>query len=183
MTSYFPTFNTKNIHFRQLQMSDAYGVYHLFSDTNAMALDGGQTMKSINDAYQFISYYSQIGQHVNFARWALVSRTTGEFYGTAGFHEWDQPSQSAEIGGELLKTFWNKGIASEAYQGLVAFGFEKMNLNRIYAYVNPSNKGAKRIMEKSPFKKEGYLRQCRRWGDQFVDLEVYGLIKEDIAMT
>lgn len=176
----FPTFTTNRLLFRQLQLEDAQGIYQLFSDPEAMKLDGGQTLGNIYEAQQFIQHYSQPPSQTDFIRWAVTSKNQRTFYGTAGFHNWDRDAQTAEIGGECRRQFWNKGIATEAYQALISFGFNAMNLNRIYAYVNPKNSAAKKILEKAPFRKEGYLRQAKKWGGRFVDIEVYGLLKSDI---
>lgn len=179
MNGSFPVFTTKHLVFRQLQPQDAYGIYHLFSDKDAMLLDGGETMNTMQEAHQFIQHYSQGPPNTDFIRWAVTSRDQRYFFGTGGFHNWDRQSNTAEIGGELSKEFWNKGIGSEGYLGIANFGFEHMGLHRIYAYVNPQNRAAKRLLGKSPFRKEGYLRECRRWGNRYVDLELYGLLKKE----
>lgn len=58
-------------------------------------------------------------------------------------------------------------------------GFYPLGLNRIEALISPDNKKAQRLVKVVPFKKEGYLRQYQRWGDKYVDLEIYSLLKSE----
>lgn len=174
MSSTFPEIMTKHLHLRQLKPEDIQGVYRLFSDTTTMMFDGGQTMGNIDEAYRFIQAYASINQPA--IRWAITEKKTGAFFGTAGFHQIDYQVRKAEIGGELLKNTWGKGIAKEGFQALLSFGFQKMRLNRIEAMISPENKAAIATVQGAPFKKEGLLRQYQKWGNRLVDLEVYSIL-------
>lgn len=65
----------------------------------------------------------------------------------------------AEIGFWLAEKCWNKGIMTEAVKRLTEFGFKKLKLRRIYAYVFLFNKASMRVLEKAGFEKEGLLRK------------------------
>lgn len=173
----YPEFETPHLKFRQLRIEDVHDIFQLFSDPETMRLDGGQMMVNMDEAAQLIYAYSSFyGPAV---RWAITGRESNVFYGTAGFHHIDYFSKKAELGGELLKKYWNLGIASEAFPALLDFGFDNMAFNRIEALVSPQNKGAIRTIKHAPFKKEGCLRQFQRWGDKYVDLEIYSLLREE----
>lgn len=63
---------------------------------------------------------------------------------------------------------------------LVSFLFEKANINRIQAEVMPANEASKNVLLKNNFMKEGVIRQASYWsGKGVVDLEIYGLLKND----
>ncbi|TCP27034.1 ribosomal-protein-alanine N-acetyltransferase [Scopulibacillus darangshiensis] len=181
MSTGFPKITTDHLLLRQLKPDDAYDVYRLFSDKETMMFDGGQTMGSVNEAHSFIQAYASMNQPA--VRWAVTGKESGALYGTAGFHHIDYQARKAEIGGELLKSYWGKGIAKEAFHGLISFGFQKMRLNRIEAHISPENRGAIATIQKAPFVKEGYLRECQRWAGQFVDLELYSLLYKDWASS
>ncbi|MBM7645216.1 ribosomal-protein-alanine N-acetyltransferase [Scopulibacillus daqui] len=173
----FPEFTTERLRFRQLKKDDVYDVFKLFSDSETMMFDGGMTMGNIEEAMAFIQTFSSIDQPA--IRWAITSKDTNEFFGTAGFHHIDYFSRKAEIGGEVLKSYWGKGIGKEGIQALLTVGFYPLGLNRIEALISPDNKKAQRLVKVVPFKKEGYLRQYQRWGDKYVDLEIYSLLKSE----
>jgi diamine N-acetyltransferase len=69
--------------------------------------------------------------------------------------------RSAEVGifiGD--KTCWNKGYGTEVMRLLLRYGFETMNLNRIFLRVDEANLGGVRAYEKAGFVLEGRFRQA-----------------------
>src|SRR5699024_1578011 len=74
---------------------------------------------------------------------------------------------------------WGKGFATEASRRILEFGFNVLNLNRIWAPVMSKNKASGKVMEKVGLKYEGTLKQdVLRW-DKYEDVDVYGLLKKD----
>ncbi|OIQ76734.1 putative ribosomal N-acetyltransferase YdaF [mine drainage metagenome] len=70
---------------------------------------------------------------------------------------------AADFGYVIDAKYWGQGIATEATKRLVAFGFDELDLHRIYATCHPENIGSARVLEKSGFQLEGRLRD-----DKFV---------------
>lgn len=66
--------------------------------------------------------------------------------GTIGYHRWDRLNHIAEIGYDLSKPYWKKGLMSEAMKIVLEFGFNKMGLNRIQAFVYISNNDSYNIL-------------------------------------
>ncbi|MDH4616439.1 GNAT family protein [Brevibacillus sp. AY1] len=84
-----------------------------------------------------------------------------------------------EIGNRLGHPYWGQGFATEAAQKMVQFGFEDLDLNRIFAIAMTKNSGSYKGMEKIGMKHEGTFPQhVRKWGS-FEDVEQYGMIKSD----
>lgn len=69
------------------------------------------------------------------------------------------PFLSALVGYSIDKSCTGCGIATEAVGLLVEFGFEKLQLHRIEAYVSPKNTGSIRVLEKAGFENEGLLKE------------------------
>jgi [ribosomal protein S5]-alanine N-acetyltransferase len=85
----------------------------------------------------------------------------------------------AEIGYWIGKPFWNKGYASEAAAAVIRFGFEELKLNKIVAVHFSRNPASGRVMQKNGMRHEGTLRQNhKKWG-QYVDVEAYGILREE----
>jgi [ribosomal protein S5]-alanine N-acetyltransferase len=175
----FPIIVSKNLFFRPFQPSDAQDVLRLFSDADTMMLDGGDTLNDISQAYDFIQTYSKYVPGTTAIRWAVVLRSDQRFLGSCGFHKIDYYHKRAEMGGELLKFYQQRGLATEAMFQLIHFGFFSMNMNRLTAMVSPKNEKAISLVEKGPFKKEGCLREWEQWRGEPVDLNVYGLLKRE----
>jgi|SRR5690625_303529 len=57
------------------------------------------------------------------------------------------------------KSFHGKGFGSEIRMLILDYGFNELNLNKVYSYVWEMNKAMINLNEKVGFKKEGLLRQ------------------------
>lgn len=77
------------------------------------------------------------------------------------------------------KTFWNRGYGTEAMRLLVKFGFESLNLNRIWLDVFESNPRAIRVYEKVGFTKEGCKRQEVFKDGQYHDLYFMSILRSE----
>ena len=68
---------------------------------------------------------------------------------------------------------------TRACQGLIRYGFDELNLNRIVIYVAPENLKSQAVPERLGFQKEGVLRQSIWIYDRFLDLVVYSLLASE----
>ena len=75
--------------------------------------------------------------------------------------------------------YWNRGFATEAARAILAFGFESLELNRIYALHMTVNPASGRVLHKAGMRHEGTLRQSVvKWGDH-KDIGVYGILAKE----
>lgn len=72
----------------------------------------------------------------------------------------DVYSKSAEIGYFIGEPFWNKGITTKAVNLIVKFGFEKLDIVRIYTGVFDFNVASQKVLEKCGFVKEAVFEQA-----------------------
>jgi len=110
-----------------------------------------------------------------------VETSTGwQTIGTCGFHEIDWENRSAEFGimiGE--KSFWGQGWGRKAVRLLLSFGFEDLNLHRVYLYVFSTNERAVRAYRAAGFTMEGCLRQDIFQDGRYVDAYVMGILRSE----
>lgn len=100
--------------------------------------------------------------------------------GLIGLLSIDENNKKAEYYIVLGDTrFKGKGIAHRASKLILEYGFEKLDLNKIYLYTERENIKAQRLFEKVGFIKEGLLKEDIRNGHELVDRYVYGICKED----
>ena len=82
------------------------------------------------------------------------------------------PFSSGFIGYALDERYAGKGIASEAVLLMVHFAFYSLYLNRVEAYVSPTNIASIRVLEKVGFLQEGLLKQLiyinGNWEDHYI---------------
>jgi len=84
----------------------------------------------------------------------------------------------AELGYWVGKPFWGRGYATEAARAVLKYGFEELQLNKIYATHMTRNPASGRIMQKLGMQQEGLLKQHALKWDQFVDLAAYGILSD-----
>lgn len=100
--------------------------------------------------------------------------------GTIGLLSIDRKNSKAEYYIAMGETdYKGKGIAKEASRLILAYGFEKLGLNRIYLFTETENIKAQRLFEKVGFIREGILKQDVFSHGQFVDRIAYGYLRED----
>jgi ribosomal-protein-alanine N-acetyltransferase len=85
----------------------------------------------------------------------------------------------AELGYWLGVPYWGQGYATEASREMLRYGFETLGLHRIFASHFKHNAASGRILKKLGMSYEGCQREhLHKWGD-FVDSELYGLLRRD----
>lgn len=99
--------------------------------------------------------------------------------GTIGFFRMHYDSARTEIGYMLQPRYWRQGIATEAMQVMLYYGFEVMNFHRIEADINPDNDASIALCRKLGFRQEAHLRQNFYFGGRFTDTVIMGLLKSD----
>ncbi len=100
--------------------------------------------------------------------------------GSAGLHQIHFKDRHAEFGiliGE--KSAWRKGYGTEVTALMTGYGFETLNLNRVWLRVHEDNQHGIKAYEKVGFKREGVLRQHKYREGRYVDVMVMGILKEE----
>ncbi len=127
----------------------------------------------------FLSYVGKRYRKGEFYDWAVTDRATGKMIGTCGFTSFDLPSNSAETGYVLNRSFWGRGLAAEALSAVIAFGFQTLGLHRIEAKFMVGNEKSLRVMEKVGMKFEGVLRDSMFVKGRFVSVGVASILREE----
>jgi tRNA-Thr(GGU) m(6)t(6)A37 methyltransferase TsaA len=117
---------------------------------------------------------TQDGQSLN---WAIRRSQDDYLIGGIGFLGLKiGKNHTAEIGYWLAKPYWNKGIMTEAVKIASNYGFAELELTRITANVFHFNIGSARVLEKSEFQCEGYLRSHYKKDGKIFDGKLYAKV-------
>ena len=81
----------------------------------------------------------------------------------------------AELGYWVGHPFWGQGFATEAAQAVVDFGFEELNLRRIFAAAMTKNPTSSNVMSKIGMKFEKNLPKHILKSGVYEDLVLYGM--------
>lgn len=178
--SHFPILKTGRLTLRQFRLADAPDVLVFRGDPHVQRFNGPvyesleEARASIRRAHE--EYATRTG-----ITWAVTFHGEDVALGGFAFHDWSHHHRRAEVGYDLARAYWGRGIASEALRALLRFGFDRLNLNTIYAGTIADNHESVRLLERLGFQREGTRRQFS-WEDDgtFHDSAMYGLLREEL---
>jgi diamine N-acetyltransferase len=100
--------------------------------------------------------------------------------GTTAFHQVDWKNRIGEYGimiGE--KSQWGKGFGYEATLLMLRYGFNTLNLNKVFLYAIETNSRGIRVYEKAGFVHEGRLRQDIYKNGRYLDVFVMSVLRDE----
>ena len=104
----------------------------------------------------------------------LDGRVIGRFSLTV-----DHKHQTAELGYEIARDVWGKGLATEASAAVCDWGFRAYGLARIDAWADPRNRRSVRVMEKLGMTYEGMHRKYELGRGERVDGVSYAVLRDE----
>ncbi len=123
-----------------------------------------------------------VNQYSNesYYHWAIVLKDNGsEPIGNIAVVDMKENISMVHIGYCIGRTWWNRGITSEALKAVMDFLFDFVDVNRIEARHDPRNPNSGKVMKKCNMKYEGTLRSSD-WNNQGIcDACYYALLKSE----
>lgn len=174
-----PVLETPRLILRPLALDDVDDVYAYASDPEVARYTTWEAHGSRDDSRAFVEAQVKAYEDDQIAPWAMVLRETGRVVGTTGFVAWAPQHARAELGYAMGRSYWGRGLMTEAVRAVVACGFTQMGLNRIEARCIPENRASARVMEKVGMRYEGLLREVMYTKGRFVDLCLYAILRRD----
>jgi len=110
---------------------------------------------------------------------AVIEKESGELIGAGEINIRDSSNRVGEIGYIMNPQYWGKGFATEVAKLLIAYGFNDLNLHRIYATCDPRNIGSSKVLEKVGMIKEGRMRQDLLLKDGWRDSLLYSILEHE----
>jgi RimJ/RimL family protein N-acetyltransferase len=101
---------------------------------------------------------------------------TGAFAGLVFIEIDPDQTSTAEVGCILLPEYWKNGYASEVLRALLAFGFDKLSLHRVYGKCDELNVASAHVLEKGGLAYEGTLREHVWLRDHWRSTRYYGML-------
>ena len=100
--------------------------------------------------------------------------------GNCSFFDLDWRNRCCEIGifiGD--KEYWGRGYGTQVMQLMLKYGFNTLNLNRVYLRVYESNPRGIKCYEKAGFRHEGRLRLAIFLVGRYIDLLMMSVIRSE----
>lgn len=173
-----PRLETERLALRPMTLDDIDFLLKHFGDPETNRYSSYEDLKTRKDAIRLYRDFMEPGSPTRF-RLGVELKETRQLVGTLGLHNYSRRDRRAEIGYDLYKDYWGKGIMIEAVRILINYGFQQLNLNRIEATTDSENASSIKLLERIGFLKEGHLRQKYFYKGKYHDELVFSLLKKD----
>lgn len=104
-------------------------------------------------------FHNQLQPRVSY-NLAVIQQADNQLIGWIGIGQaHDQPGGNHSFGYALNRSYWGRGYATEALQGLLEIGFSKLEAHKIFGECDAANLASARVMEKAGMRFEAYLEE------------------------
>jgi len=122
---------------------------------------------------------------------AVTLRSTGQLIGNCGLRiaaieehiDSVTPVREAVLGYDLDPSHWGRGYATEAANAMLRFGFEALDLHRVWSYHVAENERSAAVLRRLGFTQEGRLRENDWQRGAWHDTVVHGLLRSEWLMN
>lgn len=175
----FPVLTTNRLRLRQVRSEDSADIFSFKSDPLVTAPYCSEEYTDIEQANKWIRSLFDGYAKRQALMWMITLRDENRPIGDICLWNLDIESECGELGYELHRNYWKRGIASEAAEVVIRYGFTVMKLNRIEADPFKRNEPSSLLLERLGFKLEGNLRKRLLFRREFYDQLYYGLLREE----
>jgi ribosomal-protein-alanine N-acetyltransferase len=173
----FPQLVTENLILRETTLADTPAVFQVFANDEVTKYHDIETLTSLEQAQFLIKRRAERFQNQQGIRWGIARKEDNLIIGSCGYSI--RNCFQAEIGYELAREHWRKGLMTEALKAIIQWGFSQLDLNRIEALVMVENNASIKLLANLKFVEEGLLREYGFWKGQFHDLKIFSLLRKD----
>jgi len=141
---------TERLLFRHLVIGDLAELFALYSDPEMRRYfpDGTLSYEETKDELEW--FLDGHPEHPELGLWATIHKETNKFIGRCGLLPWTIDNRlEVEVAYMVDKAYGGQGLATEAAQGILQYGFEKLNLTRIICLMHPENLASQRVAQKA----------------------------------
>lgn len=173
-----PTLELEGARLRPLRAADAVALYDYLRDPEVTERTSFP-VPSLAMAEAMVARMSSRWSAGELGKWALVLGSADQLIGTCGFNDSSQVHRQAELGFDLARPHWGRGLMRHAVAAVLDWAFAHDHIDRAQAFVRVDNTRSERLLVHAGFKREGRLRSFRVCRGQPHDFHVYGLLRSE----
>ena len=167
---------TERLLLRPVTLEDAEDLYEYASDEENVYFVFEQ-YQSLEDApFSIANFFMD----QPLGKFGIELKENNKFIGTIDLFNISPQKMSVEMGYILNSKYHQKGYMTEAGRALLALGFEKMELEKIYALCDSRNRASAGVMKKLGMKQEAHRRHHSLSKDgEWIDMLEYAILKDE----
>ncbi|HEY9633697.1 MAG TPA: GNAT family N-acetyltransferase [Coleofasciculaceae cyanobacterium] len=144
---------TPRLRLRQFTPDDSDDLYRIYSHPELFKYMSNEKPLLWEQTKSVIESFTEDWQQHHFGVWAVIYKKNQKLIGHCGLKFLENTSE-IQVGYLLLKSYWGKGLGTEAATATLKYGFETAKIEKIVAIAKPENIASRRVMEKVGMKYE-----------------------------
>lgn len=169
---------SEKVYFRPYETQDAKLIYRWFNDpVTTYYMFTGQRPMTLEQIENLMTSDTSSPHNVIFI---VVDKKSKKAIGLVGLYEINHTARKAEM--RIIigdGNFRGKGYGSEIVQLINYYGFDRLNLNRIYLGFTSENKGGEKAYKNAGYVYEGTLKQDIYRNSQYYDSTRMAILRDD----
>ena len=159
---------------------DVENYLEIYSDAEVFEyLSGNSPTPKLESVQKIIANEIKFFDNGSMYAWVITDAKSDKLIGKIFLTHFEYNNKVSSIGYFLNRRYWGGGIITECIKAVTKFGFEYLELERIYTTVSIDNPGSFKALEKSGFTREGMLRHCFDLKNKLGDCYMYSKLDTD----
>lgn len=183
-TAEFPRLETEHLILRELTEKDIHAMFPHYSDKEVWKYIDVYPAKDPREILEAITWGKHLLKSNTGILWGLFNKKDDSFVGEMNYvgrrdATIEGKIHRAEIGYNMVRKLWGKGLASEALREIIRHIFNNTEIYRIEALIRPANTRSRKLASRVGFQEEGTLRDYILWDGKYQDMLMYSLLKKE----
>jgi ribosomal-protein-alanine N-acetyltransferase len=174
-----PRLETERLILRKITLNDAEDIFEYAHQSEVSEFLLWSPHQTIQDSINFIKFAEEKFLRNEWIIFGIELKEEKKLIGTIDIRDWMGINNCAETGYVISKTYWNKGITTEALRAVIKFCFEELQSNRLEAHCEEENIGSWHVMQKCSMKYEGTLREKVYVKEKYRSMKMYSILKSE----
>ena len=170
-----PTIETERLILKKITKASLDDVFEYRSDPLVSRFLLWSPDRDISATECYLEYLEELYSKGKFYDFGIFLKENGKMIGTVGFTSINLHNNTASVGYVLNSKYWGLGIAKEALEKIIDFGFNTLNFDELFAKFIEDNNASRRVLEKSGFKFHSYEKKLILLKNRMERLVVYSI--------
>jgi ribosomal-protein-alanine N-acetyltransferase len=157
---------TRRAILRPFTMDDCSTLWRITNEPDMMQYFPNPNPPTADRIERIITHQLAHWQAHGYGWWAMTTHTSNELIGWCGLQYLPETDET-EVGYLLARSYWGRGITTEAAIASLDFGFGEHNMDAIIGITHPDNIASQRVLLKSGLSPTGpahyFGMDCQRY--------------------